>query len=112
MNHEAMLRDLEQHIAADIPGYANIVKEHSRLMQFFAALVWVFNRHFISDYVTTIGTTVYVPHTVRNRPDMEWRALAHEWLHLQSFRSRGPILFALAYLFPASLSVLSILSLI
>lgn len=67
-------------------------KEDSRLMKLIAFLLHPINPHFMSDYYTTIGSTVYAPHGVI--PD---EVLAHELVHVADWQ-RYNLAFALSYL--------------
>lgn len=80
-------------------------KSKSLLMRLLAFIVYLFNREFMSRYITVIGKKVYYPSRVyvANNYERAWIALAHELVHMaDSDRVFG---FSFLYLFPASLVV-------
>jgi len=91
-------------------------KNSSKLMQ---AIGWLFrvtkiSPEFMERYITTIGETVYFPDKMLEEGDSEKivRVLVHETIHVaDSKRFSGPV-FSFLYLFPQSLALLSLLSLL
>jgi hypothetical protein len=91
-------------------------KSSSWLMK---AIGWLFgvtkiSPEFMTRYITTIGNTVYFPDDMLNNPDSEsmLRIVVHETIHVaDSKRFSGPV-FSFLYLFPQSLALLSLLSLL
>jgi hypothetical protein len=58
-------------------------------------------RHFLTRYVTTIGTTIYLPEGWERRsPESRYVTLRHEAVHLRQFRRYGLVGTALLYLLP------------
>lgn len=103
MNHraiwEALLVDLRGRY-----GVTVTTKPESSLMRALARLLF-FVRGFMTDYVTTIGRTVYFTKRADiDGPAPDWRTLAHEGVHVADYVSR-PVRFVLAYLFPQWLAV-------
>lgn len=85
-------------------------KNESWFMKFLAIFVSIFNKKFMTNYVTTIGNTIYFPnreHVDKN----EFGAvavLAHEIVHVQQSEKYGRIPFSLAYLFPQCLALFAL----
>lgn len=77
-------------------------KDSSRLMKLIGKILF-FNKGFMTDYVTTIGRTVYFP----NAEAESWDVLAHEAVHALDY-ARRPVRFTLGYLMPQLLAVLAI----
>lgn len=104
--------DLDALIAAleaELPGFALAYKDESRLQRLIAALVWPFNRRYLSDYTTVMLGRVWLPsraHFEAAHPEGLYRLLCHEAVHLHDAR-HWPILFELSYLLllPAGLSL-------
>ena len=98
-------------------NYGNIQilpKSSSKLMK---AIGWLFgvtkiSPEFMTQYITTIGDTVYYPDHMLENPDSEsmLRVIAHETMHVADAKSLSKPLFSFLYLFPQSLAVLSLLS--
>jgi len=85
-------------------------KDSSWLMKLLGKLLF-FNKAFMTDYITTIGSTIYFPST-------EWVAnhsrsglieiVAHELVHIRQAQN-NQLKFSLLYLFPQILAILSVL---
>lgn len=57
-------------------------------------------RGYLTDYVTTIGRTIYVPLDWEERPLADrYATLRHELVHVRQFQRYGLVLMAIAYLF-------------
>ena len=65
-----------------------------------------FNPGFMTDYITTIGRTIYFPSREDILDGKQWDVLAHEGIHLRDHHEH-PILFNLSYGFPQILALLS-----
>jgi hypothetical protein len=67
---------------------------------------------FMSDYITTIGSTIYYPSQtfITNDEEDAMIVLAHEVVHVTQANKYGKVLFGLMYLFPQCLALLSLLS--
>ena len=66
-------------------------KEDSKLMKFISKLLF-FNKTFMTDYVTTIGRTIYVPSGY-----ISSTTLRHELVHVADYNAH-PVWFTLSYL--------------
>ena len=84
------------------------VKEESKLMKIIAKILF-FNPKFMTDYITTIGSTVYFPREDISNDVTVWEVLPHEMIHADDSRRLGP-LFGFLYLFPQILAILSLLA--
>ena len=67
----------------------------------------------MTDFVTTIGNTVYYPDRkfVEMLPLEAAFVLAHEYVHIKDYERMGTFKYTAMYLFPQILSVLSLLTL-
>lgn len=99
--HEQMFRDLVAQEGITI-RYKN---EH----WWWRAL----GKNLCDGYVTTLGTTVYVPNRawVEENYERAWRILCHELVHVEDYRDCKPgFLFYVLYAFPHWLALLALLS--
>ncbi len=87
-------------------------KGESNLMKFIGFLLF-FNPSFMTNYTTTIGSTVYFPdgYTVR-QPEDAARTMGHEGYHLEQIKKHGRVKFSLQYLFPQVLAAFALLALL
>lgn len=76
-------------------------KNHSPFMKLIGILLF-FNRRFMTDYTTTVGSTIYIPtdHYIRLRPVSGVVVLLHELTHMHDERKYGHLWFQLSYIFP------------
>ena len=74
---------------------------------YYATLMKLWNPRFLSDYITTIGNTIYVPDVT-----LSWVDLAHEYVHIHQYNTRGAIKYTLQYLFPQVLAIFSLLAIL
>lgn len=81
-------------------------KSESRLMRTLSVLLF-FNRGFMTDYVTTIGKTVYWPNADKLCGD-DFTTLFHEAQHVFDFK-KNFLWFTLSYLFPQVLAIFSLM---
>jgi hypothetical protein len=89
-------------------------KSESKLLKFLRPILELFNKNFWHGYVTTIGSTIWVPDDWFERGDLKSRlqTTAHEVLHVKQGKDQGAFLHAFLYLFPQSLAPLALLSLL
>lgn len=92
------------------PGYKIVRKENSRLMRFLATILF-FNPGFMTNYTTTIGTTVYLPKQRATSGTQVIITLAHEAQHVWDSQHWG-VAYYVGYLFPQILALGSLLSLL
>jgi hypothetical protein len=92
-------------IRAEFPAFRIVDKQGDWLSH---AIDWLLKivtlgaqRHYLTDYHTVLGFTLYVPNAWRTASDIE-RAivLRHERVHLRQRRRYGMVLFAFLYLVP------------
>lgn len=105
IDHRTVFNDLARYLFLNYDVCVRF-KDKSRLMRFISALMF-WNKTFMTDYVTTIGRTVYFP--TRLDHDDDWGTLAHEAVHALDY-DRAPTRFVLGYLAPQCLGVLSVLA--
>ena len=86
-------------------------KNQSLFMKFLGVLLF-FNKDFMTNFITTIGSTVYFPSEefVTNNDQSSIGVLAHELVHVQQANKYTKILFSLLYLFPQCLVVFALLA--
>jgi hypothetical protein len=85
-------------------------KDESRLMRFLGALMF-FAPTFRTNMATTINRTIYLPSREWARDSRRyWMTMAHELVHVEDAERQGFVGFALSYLFPQCLSLLSVLA--
>ena len=86
-------------------------KNKSNLMKLLGFILF-FNSKFMTDYVTTIGKTIYFPTETDFLAETETSSimtLAHEYQHVKDYE-KTPIWFIWSYLFPLSALPLLLLS--
>lgn len=86
-------------------------KDKSLLMKLIGKILF-FNPRFMTNYVTTIGSTVYFPTSQSIDRDRTSAAaiLAHELVHISDSKEVTSFVFSYTYLFPQVLALLSVLS--
>lgn len=82
-------------------------KDSSLLMKSANALIGIFNPKF-NQYITTIGTTIYVPKGFMDRnPARILEVISHETKHVKDYKET-PLRYVLGYGFPQLFSLLFI----
>ena len=91
------------------PDVTIAYKDESSLMRFVSRLLF-FNHGFMTDFVTTIGNTVYFPSRtfIENDPDLSIQIFAHECVHINDSTKFGNVVFTLLYLLPQLLVLFTI----
>ena len=81
-------------------------KDESLLMKFISHILF-FNKSFMTNFTTTIGSTIYFPSRkfVDLRPLSSTATLLHELVHVSDGKKLNKVLFSFLYLFPLSLIV-------
>jgi hypothetical protein len=74
--------------------YRVVLKSESKLMRAIGWVLKPFNKEFMTNYVTTIGSTIYTPSREMLSPGL----LQHELQHVSDSK-RWPVLYELSYLF-------------
>jgi hypothetical protein len=106
---ESNYQDFVKQISDEFPDFKIEMKSNSNLMKTINIFLQVITlgsmKSFMNDFITTIGTTVYVPETWDGqRPVDKLEVLRHERVHMYQAKSHGRILFSLLYvLFPLPL---------
>lgn len=98
-NETVKYYDLVNEITREFPGFAVIPKHDSKLMWicYYVALMPLWNRFFMTRYITTVFGKVYMPGELIGS-DVGADILRHERVHLRDAKRWG-ILFYLSYLF-------------
>ena len=86
-------------------------KDESRLMKVLSFLLF-FNKKFMENYTTTLGSTVYFPSKqwLNANTDSARRTLCHEMMHILDSKKFGGLAFSFSYISPQILSLLSLFS--
>ncbi len=82
-------------------------KDTSPLMKLLGTIMF-FNKSFMTDYTTTLGSTVYYPSEtfVKNHPVSALVILYHELMHIHDSHKISKFLFTFLYLCPQVLALL------
>ena len=103
-NRVLTLSNLIIQMSADFKGFKIELKSTSILMKSinFILRMLTFGKFqtFMTNYVTTIGHTVFVPDTWdRIGPASKYIILMHEKVHMEQSRRYGKLLYSILYLF-------------
>ena len=104
----ATLKRFEQHLQAAYPDFRVDFKDQSWSQKVIGFLM-TFNPGYMTDFITTIGSTVYFPTRAFYEvdPASSLATLAHESVHI--YDSKRTLWFKLSYLFPQILAVIPVL---
>lgn len=99
-----ILSNLIIHMSSEYKGFQIVSKSDSWLMSaidiFLKFITLNQFTSFLNSYITTIGHTVYVPHSWDTlSPASKYVILKHEMVHMNQSRKYGPILYSFLYLF-------------
>jgi hypothetical protein len=105
----AMLGRFEECVREHIPDFKVAFKSDSKVQKCLAFLMFPFAPKYGTDFITTIGSTVYFPSQAYYEKDPmgNFITLAHEFVHMWDAK-RNPW-FKVSYLFPQILVVLPVL---
>lgn len=103
MKTEADYVTLEAEVKEEFPDFKVVNKQESGLMKainvFLQVITFGQMKAFMTGFITTLGTTVYVPEGWENRPvASRLGVLRHERVHMRQARKYGRVLFSLMYL--------------
>lgn len=89
-------------------------KKQSWVLRFVRPILELFNKYYWDDYITTLGSTVYVPDDWFEQGDIKSRLeiIAHEVIHIIQAKKQTSFVHGLLYLFPQSLGLFSLLALL
>lgn len=96
--HPKIYSALKALAAQEFKGFEIRYKDQSILMRALNMVVRVFNRRFMSDFITVIGNKVYFPTRDFEKRRGTWKTLAHEMVHMEDRKNSA--LFGWLYLFP------------
>lgn len=102
------LQALERRAKEIMPSFEIRFKDESNFMKMLGKILF-FNKGFMTNYITTIGTKVYFQNRnfYYNNPKNSFRVLSHECVHAYDY-TLNPIKFVLRYLFPQILALFSL----
>lgn len=105
------IQDFVNHAKQYIPKFNVAFKQDSAFMKFLSVIMF-FNKKFMTEYITTIGNTVYLPskESYEKEPEFWLDSVIHEFIHAMDYKKYS-ILFSLSYLLPQLLVMGSLLSL-
>jgi hypothetical protein len=98
---------------AEFPQFEIRYKDESKLMKFLNFFVRIFNPGFMTNYITTFGTTVYFPsrkYLLEGQGHLT-EVLAHELVHMWDRKSQGAFAYTFKYGSPQWFALLSLLAL-
>jgi hypothetical protein len=105
-----VLKKLVEYASAEF-GFDIVYKDESRFMKTLAIFATLFNPKFMTDYTTTVGTTIYVPRGDFSEYQNDYvEIFAHELMHMRENKQQGSVLYFLRYFFPQILFPLALLS--
>lgn len=89
-------------LAQHLPRFKIAFKTESSFMKFINIFLHIFNKNFMTSFITTIGYTVYFPNpnSITHTSMVE---LAHEYVHATDAKRMNPVLYSFLYLLPLSL---------
>ena len=108
MNYDEKLKELEGVILDRVPNFKIKFKDESLGMKILGKVLF-FNKSFMTDFITTIGDTVYFPsrQSYETRPKSSFFTLAHEYVHILDDKLMKA--YKLKYLLPQVLAILALL---
>lgn len=100
------LQQFETALRPQAPNLKIAFKDQSRIQKFLGVLLYPFNPLYLTEYVTTFGSTLFFPSPTlyAKAPDANFTTIAHEFVHI--YDSQRDPLFRLKYLFPQVLVVI------
>jgi len=112
MTDDQLFGTLQAVIKKRVPKFKIKYKDESKWQKFIGKIAF-FNKGYMTDYTTTLGSTVYFPSRefVRESNMRAFKILAHEYVHILD-RQKLPIVFELLYVFPQFLSMFSLLAIL
>lgn len=98
-------------LQTEIPEIEVKYKDQSSFMKVLGKILF-FNPNFMTNYITTIGTTVYFPteEFVLGKETSAIITLAHEFTHMRDSLKLGKAIFYLSYLFPQILFLVALIA--
>lgn len=104
MSAEPNLEALNADISREFPSFKVLYKSNSTLMKVINAFLYVITfgnmTQFMTDFITTMGTTVYVPSSWPTlSPIDQCAVLRHERIHMRQSKRMTRVVFSLCYIF-------------
>jgi len=99
------LSQFQTTLRQEAPNLKIAFKDQSRIQKLLGALLYPFNPTYLTEYVSTFGSTIYftTPEFYAKAPNGNFTTIAHEFVHI--YDSQRDPLFRLKYLFPQILVV-------
>lgn len=96
-------------LKGNLPQFEIAYKDSSSLMKIIATILF-FNKTFMTDFITTIGYTVYFPskEQIEKNEFSSIATLAHEYVHAIDAKRINPIIFSILYLIPIPLFLITL----
>jgi len=100
-------QDIVQTAQQSFPNIKVAYKDQSIFMKILGKLMF-FNPSFMTNYITTIGSTIYYPSEAYIAEDEFSNSIIfmHELMHISDSKKYSKILFSISYLFPQILLIL------
>lgn len=100
-----MVEELIREIRSEFPDFEIVQKQDSGLMKFLRVFLLIVTfgamKNFMTDVITTLGNTVYVPAGWGSKPEIgRYEVLRHERVHMRQRRRYGRVLYSFLYIFP------------
>lgn len=115
MTNQEQFTALYKEISKRHPKFSIKRKETNSFMKFLfeISLMRLWNKNFMTNYITTIGNTIYWPMDHRDvipvgALQSDFDILAHEYMHIFDRQRQGTFVYTLSYLFPQWLALLSL----
>jgi hypothetical protein len=105
-----VFHDTVKIVEEHVPGFEIRYKDESSSSRVIGALVWIFNREYMTRYTTTRYPRVYFPSRefVNGNPLRASKILLHEFVHMWDRRNKG-LWFSVSYALPQLLGLLFLL---
>lgn len=103
-----VLERLVEYAHNEVEGFTIKYKEDSTFMKVLGFFSRPFNPKFMTDFTTTVGTTMYVPKNDFLYVQNDYiEIVAHELVHMRENKKQGMVLYFLRYFFPQIFSLFS-----
>ena len=86
-------------------------KDESLFMKILGVLLF-FNKRFMTEFTTTIGSTIYLPSQKSLNDELLWITIGHELVHVRDGKLEGQWWFPFLYLYPQSFGLPALLGLL
>lgn len=94
-----LFKALTETVKGTIPKFSHRWKPKVWIYRVIGPVVGIFNKRFLTDYITTLYPHVDWPQEHPENEDHTWKVFSHEFVHLYDFK-RMPLRYVIAYGFP------------